>query len=81
MFLKAIAHWEASLHGMELVPSLDLRRGQRHHCTMTNAMKGDLLNADQNVMEASVNEGTPSIDGICGRVCRQLERLQLHCQG
>ena len=26
MFLQAISHWEASLHGMELVPSLDLHR-------------------------------------------------------
>ena len=81
MFLKAVAHWEASLHGVELVPSLDLRRGQHHHRTMTSAVKGNLLNVGQNIMEASINEGTPSIDGIRGRVRRQLERLQLHCQG
>ena len=30
MLLGAIAQREASLHGVELVPSLDLRRGQRH---------------------------------------------------
>ena len=81
MFLRAIAHWEASLHGMKLVPSQDLRRGQRHRRTMTNAMKGDLLNAGWNVMEASINEGTPSIDGIRGRIRCQLEGLQLHRQG
>ena len=27
MLLRAIAHWETSLHGVELVPGLDLRRG------------------------------------------------------
>ena len=81
MFLRAVAHWEASLHGMELVSSLDLRRGQRHRRTMTNALKGDLLNAGQNVMEASINEGTPSVGGVHDHVRRQLERLQLHYQG
>ena len=75
MFLRVIAHWEASLHGVELVPSLDLHRGQRHRRTMTNAMKGDLLNASQNIMEASVNEGTLSINGVHGHVHRQL----VHC--
>ena len=30
MLLEAIAHWEPGLHGMELMPGLDLRRGQRH---------------------------------------------------
>ena len=81
MFLRAIAHWEASLHGMELVPCLDLRRDQRHRRTMTNAVKGDLLNAGYNVVEASVNEGTLNIDGVHDRIRRQLERLQRHCQG
>ena len=45
MLLEAITHWETSLHGMELIPGLDLHRGQRHWCAMTNAMKGDLLDA------------------------------------
>ena len=39
MFLRAIAHWEIGLHGMELVPGLDLRRGQRHRHTMMNTME------------------------------------------
>ena len=81
MLLEAVAHSEASLHGMELIPNLDLRRGQRHHRAMTNAMEGDLLNTSWDVLEASVDEGTPSIDGICGRVRCQLEGLQLHYQG
>ena len=63
MLLGAVAHREASLHGVELVPSLDLRRGQRHRCAMTDAMEGDLLNAGRNVVEASVDKGAPSIDG------------------
>ena len=69
MLLRAIAHREASLHGVELVPSLDLCRGQRNRCVMTNAMKGDLLDVDQDVMETGVDEGAPSIDGIYSCVC------------
>ena len=48
---------------------------------MTNAVEGDLLNVGRDVLEASVDEGTPSIDGVRGRVRRQLERLQLYRQG
>ena len=48
---------------------------------MMNAVKGDLLNAGRNIMEASVDEGTPSIDGVRGHIRRQLEGLQLHHQG
>ena len=81
MLLRAIAHWETSLHGVEIIPSLDLRRGQRHRCTMTNAVEGDLLNAGQNIMKASIDEGATGIDGIHSRIHHQLERLQLHCQG
>ena len=81
MLLGAIAHRQASLHGVELVPSLDLCCGQRHRRTMTNIVKSDLLNVGRNIMEASINEGTPSVDGVRSRVRCQLERLQLHCQG
>ena len=81
MLLRAIAHWETSLHGMEFVPSLDLHHGQRHRRTMTNAMEGDLLNADRDILEMSIDRGTPGIDDVHGRVRRQLERLQLRCQG
>ena len=45
MFLRVVTYWEASLYGVELIPNLDLCHGQRHHCTMTNVVKGDLLNA------------------------------------
>ena len=44
-------------------------------------MKSNLPDAGWNVLETSVNEGTPSIDGVRGRVRRQLERLQLHRLG
>ena len=81
MFLRAVAHWEASLHGIELVFGLDLRHSQRHRCAMTNVVEGDLLNAGRDVLEASVDEGTLSIDGVRCRVRHQLERLQLHRQG
>ena len=81
MLLGAVAHWEASLHGVELIPSLDLPRGQCHRRAMTDAMKGDLLDVGQNVVEASVDEGAPSIDGVRGHIRRQLEGLQLHHQG
>jgi len=42
---------------------------------MMNAMEGNLLNMSRYVLEASVDEGTPSIDGIRGRVHRHLETL------
>ena len=48
---------------------------------MMNAVEGDLPNADQDVLEMSIDRGTSGIDGIHGHVCHQLERLQLHCQG
>ena len=81
MFLRAVAHWETSLHGMELVPNLDLRCGQRHRRTMTNTMEGDLPNADRDVLETRVDGGTLGIDSVYGRICRKLERFQLCCQG
>ena len=79
MLLRAVAHWETSLHGVELVPSLDLCRGQRHRRTMTNDVEGDLPNMDQDILETSGDRGTPCIDGVHGHVRRQLERLQLRC--
>ena len=81
MLLRADAHREASLHGVELVPSLDLHRGQHHRRAMTDVVKGDLLNMGRNIVETSVDEGTPSIDSTRGRVHHQLEGLQLHHQG
>ena len=75
MFLRAVTHWETSLHGMELVPSLDLCHGQRHRRTMMNIVESDLPNADRDVLETSVNRGTSHIDGVRGRIRRRLERL------
>ena len=66
---------------MELIPGLDLRHGQRHRCAMTDAMKGDILDVGQNIMEVGIDEGALSIDGIHGCIHRQLEGLQLHLQG
>ena len=48
---------------------------------MTNVMEGDLLSMGWDVLEVSIDEGTLSIDGIRGRVHRQLERFRLHRQG
>ena len=81
MLLRAITHWETNLHGVELVPSMDLCRGQRHRRTMTNAVKGALSNTGWDVLETSVDRGTPGMDDIYGRVRRQLERFQQCCQG
>ena len=81
MSLKAIVGREANLHGMEIMPGLDLRRSQRHRRAVMNAVKGNLLDMDRDVLEMSINEGTPSIDGIRGHVRRQLKRLQLHRLG
>jgi len=81
MLLGAVAHQEASLHGVELVPGLDLRRSQHHRCAMTNAVKSDLLDMGQNIMEAGIDEGSPSADGFHGHIRHQLKGLQLHHQG
>ena len=70
MFLRVITYSEASLLGVELVPSLDLHHGQRHRRTMTNVVEDDLLNTGRSVVEASIDEGAPGIDGIHGRVRR-----------
>ena len=48
---------------------------------MTDAVKGDLLDTGRDVVEACIDEGAPSADGIRGHVRRQLEGLQLHRQG
>ena len=42
---------------MELVPSLDLCCGQHHRCTTTDAIKGDLLDMGQDIVEAGIDEG------------------------
>ena len=70
MLLRAVAHRETCFLGVKLIHSSDLCRGQRHHRTMTNAMEGDLPNADRDILEMSVDGGTPSIDNIYGRVRR-----------
>ena len=77
----AVTHRETSLYGVELVSGLDLRRGQRHRCVMTNAVEGDLLNADRDILETNVDRGTPGIDSVYGCIRRQLERFQLCYQG
>ena len=77
MLLRTIAHWETCFHGVKLVPSSDLCRGQRHRHTMANAMEGDLPNTDWDVLEMSVDGGTPGIDIVYSRVHHQLERFQL----
>jgi len=66
---------------MELVLGLDLRRSQRHRRAMTNDMKGDPLDAGQDIMVASIDEGAPGIDGRRSHIRCQLEGLQLHRQG
>ena len=81
MLLGAITHQEASLHGVELVPGLDLRCGQHHRHVVTDAMEGDLLDMGQDVMKAGVDEGAPGIDRRRSHVHHQLEGLQLHRQG
>ena len=49
---------------MKLVPSLNLRHGQRHRCTATDAMEGDLLDRGLDVMEAGVDEGPRALTVI-----------------
>ena len=70
MQLEVVAHREASLHGAELVPGLDLRHGQGHQRDAANAMKGDLLDSHQDIVEAGVDEEDPGINGQRSRVRR-----------
>ena len=76
----AISHREAGLHGVELIPGLDLRHGQRHRRAMMDTMKGDLLDVGWDVMEASIDEGALGVDDHHSHVRRQLNGLQLHRQ-
>jgi len=55
---------------MEITPGLDLCRGQRHQCTMMDAMKGDLLDVGWNIMEVGVDEGAPGVDNCHSRIRR-----------
>jgi len=63
---------------MELVPSLDLCHGQCHRCAMTNTMKGDLLDAGRDVVEAGVDEGAPGVDGCRSHIRHQTIRAGDH---
>ena len=45
---------------------------------MMNAMKGDVLDAGWNVMEAGIDEGALGVDGRHSHVRHQSEGLQLH---
>ena len=69
MSLGTIVNRETNLYGVEIMPDLDLCRSQRHQRAMTNAVKSNLLDVGWDVLEMSVNEGTPGIDGVRGRVC------------
>ena len=68
VLLGDVAHQETNLHGMEIVPDLDLCHGQRHRCATTDAMKGDLLDVDRNIMEEGADEGALGVDGHFGHV-------------
>ena len=81
MHVKIIAHWEARLHGVEVVPGLDLCCGQSHRRATTKAVEGDLLGARLDVMQVIDELGTLGVDSRHSRVHCQLEIIQPHCQG
>ena len=81
MHVRVIDHREAQLHGAEIIPDLDLRRGQGHRRATVNAVEGDLLDAHRDIVQAVVEERASGIDGRRSRVCRQLKVLQLHRLG
>ena len=81
MRLRVVAHWEAGLHVAVLIPDLDLRHGQGHRRATANAMKGDLLDAHREVVEAGIDEGAPCVNGRRSHIRCQLEVLQLDRQG
>ena len=63
MHVGIIGHWEAWLHGTEVVPYLDLCHGQSHRCAATNAMEGNLLGARQDVVQIVNEQRAPGVDG------------------
>ena len=79
--VRIIGHREAWLHGAKVMPGLDLRHSQGHHRAATNAVKGDLLDACQDIVQTVVEERALGVNDRRSRIRRQLEVLQLHCQG
>jgi len=75
MQVGVIGHREAWLHGVKVMPGLDLRRGQGHCRTAVNTVEGDLLDACRDIMQTVVVERAPGIDGRRSRVRCQLEVL------
>ena len=51
-------------------PYLDLCHGQRHRCTTTDAMKGNLLDTGWDIVEVGVDEGGLGVDGSSSHVHR-----------
>ena len=70
MHIRVVGHREAWLHGAKVMPGLDLRHSQGHHRAATNAVKGDLLDARRDILQAVVEERAPGIDGHRSRICR-----------
>ena len=54
---------------LEILARTDLGNSQRHSCTVTNVVEGDLPNAIRNVMQANHWSGAPSIDGSYRMIC------------
>ena len=78
MHVGVVGHREARLHGTEIVPGLDLRRGQGHRCVVVNVVEGDLLDVRLDIVQAVIEERALGVDGRRSLIRCQLKVLQLH---
>ena len=66
---------------IEVVPGLDLRRGQSHRYATMNAMEGNLLGVRQDVLQMVDEQRAQRVDGSRSCVRCQLEVFLLYHQG
>ena len=62
MITRVLNGWKTIGKKPKLVAKMGLRSSQCHGSTMTNAMNSDLLDTDQDVVQANHQNGAPSID-------------------
>lgn len=81
MVLGVFSDREAVVHRAELVAGLQLSCSKAVGDAIADAVESDLLGAGLDVLEAIHQQVAPGVHRIGGVGCRQLEFLQLRCQG
>ena len=77
MFPRVHCVWKTMRKKPKIMARTGLCSSQRHGSAMMNAMKGDLPDTVQDVMQADHWDGTPSIDESCRMVRGQTKAFQL----